>query len=404
MCLKMDYFMSEKLAKNLTQLEDILYSESEIESIVDTREHIFELRNEEQTSLGFSTVTSLKTFSLDNELSAKSIEIKNIDSSEWISMFEHPLLQRRRPQLVSLSQLDQDSDLEFYILKHGQKTGPFEKVDLVSLLDAREILLTDMVSYNGGHTWMKLYQVENFDRRTLKKSEQLPGIPRNILERETETYIANNPEAEAISSLAYLSNAKRGKTLNTEKINAYNNENLTQKRSGLAYKWLLIISLIGIGYFLYNIKDQLSSPFKQSEPRIGEQSSQVLTPVEEHLDPPTTNRRKNKIGEQNDNNQINNQNRNSNSNNNLMKARVIKPIRGFQKRKSFMDSAQYSPIQNSNSAPNEEDPNYFYDNTSAMELDPVRSQVSKENFDDAGGGLEGPIPTNDSLFESEVSN
>jgi hypothetical protein len=69
-----------------------------------------------------------------------------------------------------------------------------------------------------------------------------------------------------------------------------------------------------------------------------------------------------------------------------------------------MDSAQYSPIQNSNSAPNEEDPNYFYDNTSAMELDPVRSQVSKENFDDAGGGLEGPIPTNDSLFESEVSN
>lgn len=389
--------MANNQAVLTTYLKDILFSEEEIVKNVE-REHIFEMKDKEDTSLGFIAVYDLKAYVFENEEEAGEYSVRNIDSSDWSAVFSHPFFQRRKPQLVPLSGLAQDNDQQYYVLRNGQKAGPFEKFELLSMLEEKEILLTDMVTTNAGHTWMKLFQVENFDRRVLKESDQLPGVPTQAVLNTNDSVNAHNPETEAISSLAYLSNVKRGKSVERDRVESYRAETTVQNTSSSLYKWLLVGSILGIGYFGFHIKNQLNSPFKPDGASIGEQA-EMLTPVEiSGRTPPQTNPGASRqLGEKRNFNQINDTARSG-----KFEPRVFQPIRPAA-RKSFMETSKYQDTKN-DAPPAAEDPNYFYDNTGAMELDPVRAQVSKENYDNSAAEAEGPIPTNDNLFEGEVSN
>lgn len=375
--------MAQNQAVLITYLKDILFSEEEIIKHVENREHIFQMKDNEETSLGFISLYDLKAYVLEHEEEAEHYTVRNIDAFEWISLFEHPLFQRRKPQLVTPPSTHHDSEQQYYILKHGQKVGPYHKAELASMLDEKEILLTDMVSYNHGHTWMKLFQVESFDRRVLKETEHLPGVPTETLNHTSDQVSNTAHSTEAISSLAYLSNLKRGKTVERAKIENYQADKNIGPETSSIYKWVLAVAVIAVGYFIFHIKNQLNSPFKNETLSIGEQA-EVLTPVD-----------MSKMGERPQVNQINDQRRTDGKFN----SRPMNPVLPRNK-KSFMDSANY---QDANSG--SEDPNYFYDNTSAMELDPVRSQVSKENFDNSAAAAEdNPTPSEDVLFENEVSN
>lgn len=394
--------MAQNNAAIVTQLKDFLFSKEEIEKSVELREHIFAMKDQSGSELGYISLYDLKAYVFAHDQEVGDYLVKNIDAKEWTPVFEHPYFQRRKPQLVSATTLSSEDDQQFFILRHGQKNGPYEKYELMSMFEQKDLLLTDMVSGNAGHTWMRLYQVDGFDRRVLKESDQLPGIPSNVIEQgnDSVTYLA--PETEAISSLAYLSNVKRGKSIESERVE-FKDATVTaaQKQSSL-YKWLLVGSILGIGYFLFHIKNQLASPFKgETTSSVGEQA-QMLTPVEitEPMAPGSSNNsRRSEVGERKQYNQVNNQGRSPGG---KFESRSLNPIRPNQ-RKSFMESGKYQEIKNSD-AGGEEDANYFYDNTSAMELDPVRSQVSKENYDNSQAESEGPIPASDNLFESEVSN
>lgn len=387
--------MAQNQALAIIDLKDVLFSEEEITKSIE-REHIFEMKDKEENSLGFISSSDLKSYVIEHGDSAGDFDVKNIDSSEWASIFTHPSFQRRKPQLVSLSSLAQDSDQQFFILKNGQKTGPYEKFELLSMLEQKEILLTDMVTTNAGHTWMKLFQVDNFERRVLKESDQLPGIPDQAVMGNSESVAASIPSTEAITSLAYLSNVKRGKSVERDKVESYKAESTRQNSSNAIYKWLLVGSIIGIAYFGFHIKNQLTSPFKAEGPSIGEQA-EMLTPVDLNGNqnaPQTNSATSKKLGEKRNLNQINDTQRNSGK----FEPRVFQPIKPTAK-KSFMDTSSYQNVKIDAAT---EDPNYFYDNTSAMELDPVRAQVSKENYDNSAIESEGPIPSSDHLFDNEI--
>lgn len=393
MAQKLDYFMSQNQALKDTQLNDILFSEEEIINNNVDRGQIFELKDEEGAVLGFVAMNVFKSYTAIYEEESQNFSVRNIDSDDWTKVFEHPIFQRRKPQVVAQNPII-DNDQQFFILQQGQKTGPYKKEELIQMLDDKDLLLTDMVSYNSGYTWMKLFQLENFDRRVLKESEQLPGVPLEAINHSNDQVINLSPATEAISSLAYLSNVKRGKSIERDNVQNFQAEKVG-KNSGMGmHKWLLVISIIGTVYFLYHLRQELgSTPFKDEATSIGEQA-EVLTPVEM---PTNEAGARSKYGQQDSRRQINDQRRTDGKFN----ARTMRPVLPRSK-KSFMDSAQYQEIDNSNNTA--EDPNYFYDSTGAMELDPVRSQVSKENFDNQAAEGEGPIPTQDAVFENEVSN
>lgn len=390
--------MAQNQAIAFTNLKDVLFSEEEITKSVE-REHIFELKDQAANSLGFISSIDLKSYVIEYGDQAGDYEVKNIDSSEWASIFTHPSFQRRKPQLVPLSNLAPDNDQQFFILKNGQKTGPFEQFELLAMLEQKQLLLTDMISTNGGHTWMKVFHVDNFERRVLKESDQLPGIPNQAVMGNSDTVATSIPATNAITSLAYLSNLKRGKSVERDRVEAHSYQSQKQSSSSSLYKWLLVGSIIGIAYFGFHIKNQLTSPFSEKGASVGEQA-EMLTPVERNdtyqASPQTNPRALEKIGEKRNQNQINDTQRNAGK----FVPRNLKPIRPTPK-KSFMDTSSYQNVK-IDAAP--EDPNYFYDNSSPMELDPVRSQVSRENYDNIAPESEadGSIPASDNLFENEI--
>lgn len=398
--------MSQAHASKIASLKDYLFNEGQICQNVDSRDHIFEIKSEDAQSLGYISLYDLKMLTQTSGDDYASFTIRNIDQSEWLPVFSHPYFQRRKPQLVSAASLKDEEDQEIYILVNGQKAGPYEKSQLLTMVNDKEILLTDMISTNGGHSWMKLYQLDQFNRRELSAEDQLPGLPKKVIGQSHETVINYKPVGEALTGLAYLSNVKR------EKMNEQDGSgdkkksgNITVEKSASPYRLLLVMSIIFIVPFLVHIKNQLISPFKEPEVQIGEKNSNQLTPVERTPASPTNQNN----NDRRNNEQINDQGRNADS----FESRQIDPIRPRTRpsarptsRKSFMETAKFQEIQRAQEGtPGNEDPNYYYDNSSAMELDPVRSQVSKENYEAAPPAEnEGPIPSNDKIFESEVSN
>ncbi|MBY0415273.1 MAG: hypothetical protein K2Q18_13970, partial [Bdellovibrionales bacterium] len=269
--------MAQNHAIASTQLKDLLFTEDSIVGNGDERENIFELKDANHNSLGFISTHNLKTYILEHESELEGMSVRNIDSTDFTAIFEHVLFQRRRPQVIA-TMANIDSDQQFYILRQGQKTGPFQKGELITMLDEKEILLTDMVSYNGGHTWLKLYQLENFERRVLKESDSLPGVPTEAIAHSTDYVVGISEATEAISGLAYLSNVKRGKTVEREATQIFKADQIKKSSEFGFHKWLLLISFIGTGYFIYHLKNELASPFKEEAPPIGEQQAEVLTP------------------------------------------------------------------------------------------------------------------------------
>jgi hypothetical protein len=367
------YFMAiPNLAVLETYLKDIIVSKESIITNIENRDHIFEIKDEEKI-LGFISLYDLKAYVFEHEEEAKNYAIKNIDQNEWKNIYEHPYFQRRKPQLVSINHLKDADDLEFFILHKGQKSGPFEKFELLEKVESREILLSDMVSFNGGYTWIKLYQVDGFERRSLRDSTQLPGMPSNeFLSRPAESIHNIGETVDAMTSLAYLGNQKKGIIQERQHEVSYMAESNKPNGASSIYKWLLIVSICGIIYFAFNIKSNLSSPFKGDQTNsTGEQSealSQAIDPI-----PFTENSPSKPI-----NTRINDQRRIG-----KFESRRINPVRPAP-RKSFMETKRSPVNTDSIIEPPGEDNNYFYDNTSPMELDPVRSQISKENYDNGG--------------------
>ena len=371
-----------------TYLKDIIFTEEAITSKVENRDHIFEIKDAEKT-LGFISLYDLKAYVYEHEDEAKNYWVKNIDNADWKNVYEHPYFQRRKPQLISTETLKNEDDLEFFILIKGQKSGPYEKYELMEKVDAREILLSDMVSFNGGHEWVKLFQVSGFERRSLRDNDSLPGKPSSeFLNRPSEQVNNINETTDAISSLAFLGNQRRGKTVEHQREVTFDDEINSGSKSSSIYKWLLISSVIGIIYFLYSIKNHLGSPFEATPSAVGEQA-EMLTPINDNL---------------HFNDQLNGQNNNANNNindqrrNRKFESRKMNPISPVA-RKSFMETEKFIE---SNGQPAAEDSNYYYDNAAPMELDPVRAQISKENFDN--GGDPGPAPEADPVFSGETSN
>lgn len=378
--------MGQSLAVLETYLKDILQTEEEILSKVEMREHIFEIKDAE-LSLGFISLYDLKAYVFEHEDEAKNYSVRNIDSDEWKNVFEHPYFQRRKPQLVSADNLRDADDQEFFILIKGQKTGPYEKYELSEMVEKKELLLTDMVSFNGGHTWVKLYQVDGFDRRALRDSSVLPGMPEDEVLRKSESAQSSiGDTTDGFISLAFLGNQKKGKLLERQQLSTMDDELKKNAATTSRYKWLLLASVCGILYFLYNIKTSLQSPFSGTQTQsVGEQA-EMLKPVDTfEMNPAPVNNR----------NDINDQRRMG-----KFETRQMNPVRPVV-RKSFMDTQKFRDTA-SEPVDNGEDQNYYYDNATPMELDPVRSQISKENFDNGAEPVQ--VENTGDLFNQEVSN
>lgn len=392
--------MTQALKKSeIISLDEILFQTSEECASSYPEQAIFEIKKSDHIPMGFTSLAQLRQFAMETDSEElNNLVIRNTQSTHWISLFEHPSFQRRKPQLVPFDSIQAEDDKEYYILSKGQKHGPYEKIQLQAMLEQNEILLTDMVSGNAGHTWMKVFQLDGFERRALKDSQELPEMPLDVIKEGNENVISLSASTEAITNLAYLSNVKKSKSAKVIAETIQNKITNSVSSTQALSKWILFLSLIGIVYFAFNIKNQLKSPFANNEPTVGEHAEnpnivETLRPVESFDAPIKSNHNTPSVGESHRPNSINDQGR--------FETKKLEPIRPHG-RKSFMQTQTFKNTQTTLSESGNQGTNEYYDDTTPMELDPVRAQVNKETYNDAG--QEDIIPTLDSIYEEEVNN
>lgn len=137
---------------------------------------------------------------------------------DWHDIHSHAFFQRRKPQIVGSQDMPEQSEVA-YVLIEGQKQGPYDLSELNALIEEKELLLTDQVSFDEGANWRKLYEYDQFDRRNHQQSS-LPESPGWDVFKDSNTEIVDelqNPneqriEEDAIAGLAFLENLKSGKT------------------------------------------------------------------------------------------------------------------------------------------------------------------------------------------------
>ena len=133
-------------------------------------------------------------------------EIQKSGDEEFTPIFDHPLFQRRRPQIVKAQMPAIPKGPGYYMLEHGQKRGPYSLEELKELVDTKKAILTDMISADDGQNWIKLYDLPEFDRRNESKSH-LPHSPEGEVFSQSEQVIKessiNGDATEFIARLAY---------------------------------------------------------------------------------------------------------------------------------------------------------------------------------------------------------
>ncbi len=393
--------MSANLKLKTTELIDIIHPLDELKAQTLNHDHIFELKQDFK-SLGFVSLYDLKEFQQSTNFDFTDYEIRGNSDFKFKKFYEHPYFQRRKPQLVSSESLIESDDEEYYLLTKGQKNGPYNFSELKELIETKNVLITDLVSLNAGHTWTKIYQLENFDRRSLKINEELPGLPsiEDLKDESEEISSSMPPETEAIMGLAYLGNLKRGKAIERQKEEHFEEEIKKHNSGNLIYKLIFIGSMIGIVYLGIGLKKVLlDSPFKNDTPAVGEQESsdidETLSLESSTGDESAINIMKSIKKDQGGPSNIIRSNR--------MEGRKLEPIRP-NRNKSFTDTNKF---RNSTNAPFESEHNdsYYYSESAPIELDPVQSQVSRETMNPENPvGMPGPVPSNDPLFNQEIDN
>ena len=180
-------------------------------------------------------------------------------SPNWQPFFSLPQFQRRAPEVLKNTDLEK---AQYYALVDGVKDGPYSIKDIEELWQKDELTLTDMISWDEGHHWTKLYLHPQFDRRH-RETLGLPALPveNSFLRSEAEMVEKWESEEEkpnlsaSLASLAYL-NSSSGKTkLNIEEITykpPQTDEEIfqTEKRKKIAFSAAAVVLVGAISSWL----------------------------------------------------------------------------------------------------------------------------------------------------------
>lgn len=367
--------MSES-AKKLTTLDDLVENDhiKGLKSLIVAQasaypaEELFEVRFDE-TRLGPIWNQDLKAYVAQDTNFPTSCFVSQFASEEWMPLLQHPFFQRRRPQLVARNDLNIESET-FIVLREGKKLGPFTASQVQEKLTKNEIMVSDQVSTDGGHSWGRLYEIEDFDRRNIVSSNELPFMPEWQVFNNSFDEVEQNlgdmghnmkaMETDAIASLAYLENLQSGKAGASTVAAIGDDEEVAAPFPKFV---IMVVAAMGLGLALAawyasqpsaapEISNQVdNAPQNQIRPsnmikgqpiapsRLGQDVKRDSTPISERVI------------------------------NQVRKPAASKPASSFRKSRAF---------KNSVAPANESD--FSYDQDRPLEQDPIGSKISKESI------------------------
>ena len=259
-----------KLSNLQKDLQSIKLTKQQIESGEFSLEEVFELEDNGNI-VGLFWQYDLKDFVQQETSFNENARIRNFGTKDWISLFNHPFFQRRKPQLIR--PVEAESDEEFFLLEQGQKAGPYSTDEIKKMLESKTALLTDMISIDGGQSWGKIYEIEEFDRRKIDITHNLPVTPEEDVlsshkEKVAEKVNNQDKETDAIAGLAYIGNMKLGKVTDQQlneikeqeiKAQATKDDETNSKWIQMFWVGLFATSLAGIIWMFWPSENKSTS-------------------------------------------------------------------------------------------------------------------------------------------------
>ena len=367
-------------AKKLTTLDDLVPNDNfeGLKSLIVespkafAAEDLFEIRLGE-TRIGPIWNQDLKAYVAQDLNFPISCFVSQFATDEWVPILQHPFFQRRKPQLVARNDLNIENE-EFYLLHDGKKSGPHTAQEIETRLTQGSILVSDQISSDGGVSWGRVYEIEEFDRRNITPSGELPFMPEwqvfNNSFDEVEknlTDLSQNSKAmetDAIASLAYLENLQSGKA--TQSNTSFPN---SETEAGKVPR-VVIAAVVAIAAGLSFAAWLASRPVTPLTSKSNTPDNASSVPTKRNVRKAATNIPSNRLGQDVKRNEtplaervINKVNRNPSARKN-----------SFRNSRAFRESV-VEPVER-----DEYDNDFAYDNDRPLEQDPIGSKISKESF------------------------
>lgn len=172
---------------------------------------------------------TLKAYAEKNQDLFNEAESTRIDTQDWQPFFSHALFQRRNPQIIKNE--PKNFNGPYWVLHEGIKTGPIDKKEIVKSLELGTLTITDLISIDDGHHWMKVFEIPELDRRYFS-IDDLPASPEDsdfnearvkILEKiENENFISKI--SDELAELTYQAEK-------SENIISFNTESIPVERT-----------------------------------------------------------------------------------------------------------------------------------------------------------------------------
>lgn len=330
---------AKQLKHFIQNLEDLIVEEG-------WQEHtgpFFYIKIKGANSLGPIRAVDLQAYIAENSLPSTTMVRDAKNTQDWVNIYSHPYFQRRKPSLVHPS--SSKTDYTFYYLKNGKPTGPINSLDFETLVNEKSLIPTDMVSVDEGKTWIKLYQLSNFDRRSYSASE-LPVSPEQGKGKFTKPSALKKimNQTEALVSLTFTRERKKTTSHSEEK-------------EGSSLKLILIILAVLAFAFYVTTGD---APSKKTKAKKLAPSTTTQTPTKK-----TVKAKKVKVAPAK----------------RAPRANLKAKTPPKRKPTSFTSTPVYKNRKKLEDNALVEEEQYYDDGFDAVELDPVRKAVSKETFD-----------------------
>lgn len=236
-------------------------------------------------------VESLKHYASENEIHFVSALASKMEHSDWQPFFSLAVFSGARKHGDEKTPMSQNGP--FWMLTDGQKTGPVTRADLEKKIEMGLVGLNELVSYDDGHSWSKIYQLEVFSGKTLN-SEELPDAPcESSFQRAKEGLIEKlkSQSAEGPSNSANLANlvflgTKKDATrlINLDEIDL---KSVRETEVSRSLKWLIpamsgcMSIFVVTAYLLFKKPDVVATPAADDDEIITRKVVKKSRPMEE---------------------------------------------------------------------------------------------------------------------------
>lgn len=201
---------------------------------------------------------SLKHYVTENEELFEEAEASRADETEWNPFWAYTKFQRRKFQ--GLSNVD-NHEGPFWIMDFGLKKGPFSFHEIDKKIEMGLLVMTDHISVNDGHSWVKIYEVPGFDRRS-HSPDDLPVAPYESSFQKAKLELVEKMEEPHINTIDEMAELAWQGHQNAKvipfKIDEMTLRNPDEIVVSPALKWAipsaaaLLVTIVTSGYFLFS--------------------------------------------------------------------------------------------------------------------------------------------------------